>query len=47
MRRMQQQKRDQIDVCLRVCQQRRWWRNRVIFGRIILQRLFCRQLRRV
>ncbi len=44
---MQQQKGDQIDVCLRFCQQRRRWKDRVLIGRIILQRLFCRQLRRV
>ena len=47
MQRMQQQKGDQIDVCLRVCQQGRWWRNRILIGRIILQRMFGRQLRRV
>jgi hydroxymethylbilane synthase len=44
---MQQQKRDQIDVCLRVCQQRRWWRDRILICRDILQRLFSRQLCRV
>jgi hypothetical protein len=36
MHRMQQQKGDQIDVCLRVCQQGRQRRNRVLNSWIIL-----------
>ena len=47
MHHLQQQKGDQTHVCLRFCQQRRRWRNRVLISRIILQRLFCKQLRRV
>jgi len=47
MHQMQEQKGDQIDVGLRVCQQGRRRRNRVLISGIILQQLFCRQLRRV
>ncbi len=47
MHHLQQQKGDQTHVCLRFCQQRRRGRNRVLISRIILQRLFCKQLRRV
>jgi len=36
MHRMQQQKGDQIDVCLRVCQQGRRRRNPILIGWIIL-----------
>ena len=47
MHHLQQQKGDQTHVCLRFCQQRRRWRNRGLISWIILQRLFCKQLRRV
>jgi len=47
MQRLQQQEGDQIDVGLRVRQQGRRWRDRIRIGRIILQRMFGRQLRRV
>jgi hydroxymethylbilane synthase len=44
---LHQQKGDKTYVSLRFCQQGRWWRNRVVVGRFILQWLCNQQLRRV